>query len=197
MIKLQNQNGAIHLLLIGLCVFMLITGAGAWVLVRQHQDKRPLTVKESVTREDSKTTYTQLHADDIKQLENTPTAKPAETTPTQPKSHTSPQATPKQNTPSSTSSATPTPPTGGTITFSTDGCIVTGTGEPGWTFEVGAYTATKGGSVAYTIPSNGTLTKSSGGFKGMQAYGKFSNPQSINILMETMHISADQCPAAG
>lgn len=197
MMRVTTQNGSIHLVLIGIGIVSLIAGAGAWVLIQQHQEKSPLAVKESVAQDGNATSYTQLNATDIERLKDTQPAQPTQPTPKQSPTHTSPKTSPKQNTTPSTTGNTPVTPTTGSISFSADGCFATGTGDAGWVFEVGAYTATKGGSVSYTLPASGTLTKSSGGFKGMQSYGKLSEPSGSKTLTETTTITVDQCQSAG
>jgi hypothetical protein len=73
--------------------------------------------------------------------------------------------------------------------------MVTVMANPGASVEIGAHTATKGGSVQYVMPASGILTKSSGGFKGMTSYGK-AGSSGGGVYSEAI-ITADQCSAAG
>jgi cytoskeletal protein RodZ len=191
----NDQQGAVHLLVLGACVVAVLAGVGAWVYSHQNSNSTPVKLKDSVQNHTSSTTYKPLDEADVQSLQKAQaSSQPAASAPVA-KAETKPKAT---TPPKAAATQTPVAPTNpGEVSFSSDGCLVTGKGDPGWTFEVGAYTGTKGGSVSYTLPASGTLTKSSGGFKGMYAYGKFSNPQNINILMEAVPITADQCPAAG
>lgn len=192
--KLNNQTGAIHFVLVGVAVLVLLAGAGAWVYMHQEDNKSITTKKQKTVpqQKDDVPQYTELSTSQIQDLDNTRSKKePAQ----QEASSSSSQSSSQQN----TTPAQPAPTTvEGKITFSADGCSVTGTGEPGWIFEVGSYNATltKGGSVKYTLPASGTLTQSAGGFKNMYAFGKLSNAQGVHIRMEQVPIEAEQCPPA-
>jgi hypothetical protein len=65
------------------------------------------------------------------------------------------------------------------------------------TVTIGAYSTNKGGNVTYTIPSSGTITKATGGFKNMTGFGKLFNSSGALVASVTKAITADSCPAAG
>ncbi len=130
--------------------------------------------------------------DRLKATAPTTTSSSSTTTTTQPAPTSSPSTTNNQT---SASASTPSPPLG-TISLSSDGCYVTATGLEGMSVEIGAFKPNKGGSATYTLLASGTLTKATGGFKDMTAYGQLTAPNGVYIYNSTT-ITADSCPPAG
>jgi hypothetical protein len=82
------------------------------------------------------------------------------------------------------------------ISFSADSCYVTANGTPGLTFVAGAENGHKGGDVTYIIPSSGTLTVSSGGREGYNAYGNVTAANgTVLASAESPITAATFCPA--
>ncbi len=135
-----------------------------------------------------------LEASEIAKLKETPTkSTPVASNPT--------SSTPSKSTTTSQANTSPAAPTASapsySITISADGCTVSGYSTAGNHIEIGAFSSNKGGSVVYDFSTNETITKSSGGFKGMTAYGKTIDANGVTLAYHSATITADSCPAAG
>jgi glucose/arabinose dehydrogenase len=191
----KNQLGNLQVLIL---VVILVAGllAVAWVVHERSSEQSQLTLANKAN-----VNYKSLSSKDIAKLRtNNSTPAPASAAETSPAPQPSPSPSPQSKsavTPTVSASPTSTPLVSNPwkISFSSDGCTVTVVADPGASVEIGAHTATKGGSVQYTVPASGTLTKSSGGFKGMTSYAKASNANN-NSYSETT-ITVDQCAPAG
>jgi hypothetical protein len=197
----KNQYGGFRVLFLAVMVVVGLLVI-AWAVHERSSEQSQLTLANKAN-----VNYKSLNSKDIARLKANNAAPepapPAEETPaTQTPGSTSPSAAPttqpKQTiTPPAVPGSTTAPSlsSGWKISFSQDGCIATIVAEPGASVEIGAHTATKGGSVQYTVPASGTLIKSSGGFKGMTSYAKAIN--SSNNYYGEATITTDQCAPAG
>lgn len=185
-----------------IAVVVGIVGFTGWYVVsnrssaNKQYDKIARSDNAISVKKDSGKKVVTLESKQIAQLKETQT----KTTPitTKPQSVTSNSAA----SPSSSTSSSPTASSGKTtasysITISADGCTVSGYSTAGNRIEIGAFSASKGGSVVYDFSTNETITKSSGGFKGMTAYGKTVDAQGNTLAYHSAIITADSCPAAG
>ena len=195
--KISKENGYAHLLIPTVVVLLAISAVGAWVFIKQDNP----TELNLANKQGSN--YKSLNSNDIARLKQTPQTNPApaptpsSVSPT-PNSTPAPRPSPQPalvSTAGNSVAPVPSPYANWKVSFSADGCYVTVVATPGVSVEIGAHTATKGGSVQYVIPASGTLTKSSGGFKGMTSYGKTINSSGGAYGEAT--ITTDQCSPAG
>ncbi len=194
----KDQNGFSPVEGILLFVIVGILGFTSWFVVRNRNaankqyDKIASTENVISVKDDSKSKVVQLKETEIATLKQTPTkstsAASNPSTSTTTKTQTSaPAAAP----------STPAASSGYSITISADGCSVSGYSVAGNSIEIGAFSTNKGGSVVYDFTTNETITKSSGGFKGMTAFGKTVDAQGVILAYHSATITADSCPAAG
>ena len=182
-----NQYGIAHLVPIAAAVVLLVGGTGYMVMQKRSneaherkQDSAQLEAKQKLAINDSdveKVTVPKQEA----------TAQTAHETKPAP----APQAKPA---PKPATKMTPAPQ--GTISFSSDGCMVTATAKAGYKVQVGAYSDKKGGSSEHVLPDSGTITVSAGGIKGMTSYGKIWATDGTKIAYGSATITLDSCPAS-
>ena len=194
----KNTKGFAAIEAVAVLGVVLLIGSAGWYVLRNQNTTKKEDNKATTTSQTKKVstakaqTSVKLDEKAVSALQDTPTkTTPVAATKTTTQNSSSVQPATPNATPS-----TPATPTY-SITISSDGCSVSGYSVPGNKIEIGAFSTTKGGSVVYDITSNQTITKSSGGFKGMTAFGKTTDAAGNVLAYHSAPITADSCPAAG
>jgi len=194
----KNQNGfsAIEGLLI-LVIIMIIGFTGWFVWHARNNASHSLN---SAIKEQS--TITKLTFSKKPLTGSTPaplatattTTTPAPTPTTTKSSSSSSKSQPVASTPTPTPTPAPTPPASvpSSISISSDGCHVTGTGGAGYILDILVYQGQHGAEPNYTIPAGGTLIVSTGGMPGYTVTATISNGNT-QLAQQTATVTAT-CP---
>jgi type II secretory pathway pseudopilin PulG len=184
----KDQRGIIHLILVVLIIsgFAVAGVSYRFIQYKKEQADRQAAVTAQSTRNSAKVNLDSSQKTELESVDTTPpslTVNPPSTSSTKP-----------SPTPSPTS---PAPAPDGTVSISSDGCIVTAKGKPGLKLTAGAYKTNGGGSQDYTIPASGIITVATGGFKGMTGFGDLYNSSNTKIGSASAPITATQCAPSG